>query len=420
MQANETLTTAGDTDSIWLALFGLAIVGVLALYLSSEKVRILAHQYEKMQDTQEEIARQQTMILRVIGERLESSTHGIRRHREVFEEQTQGSIDQDVLQNEMIRFRRDEHLLIDALGDLNDFAQIRSGQLTLQQKTFDVNELLRNLGRQVEPHYFLRRNELVYRFDPVRFGTAVGDAERIEQILRTFLIELGQVAYESTVILGMQSDARREKVVFDLLVPESDGDTQLLDDVFSDVQLDGETHHSSRKLKSYLARELIRLMDGQLHAVKDPAFGLHYRIEVPLAVMTPSEAVRRELGGSTLIVSHNDAVALSVADMLSDGVVSGVEMVVGEGLPPSDLSIYATVIITYTALTEVWSTRLVQAQQERPVQVIILKSGFQRTLPLPESLKDVSILRLPVVYADLAAVMTDEGSHRSDRDRAAS
>ena len=419
VQASNTLAQSSNNDSIWMALFGLAVVGVLALYLASENVKNLTRQYQTMQAKQEEITLQQSVILGVIGERFETSTHGIRRHREVFEEQAQGSLDRDVIENEMVRFRRDEHLLVDALGDLNDFSQVRSGKLALEQKPFDLNDLLWELGQQVESHYFLKRNELVYHFDPELIGSAVGDAGRIEQILCTFLIELGQVTYDSTIILAMQYDAQKEIVTFDLLVPESEGGTQLLDEVFSDVQMEEEVQHGSHKLKSYLARELIRLIGGHLHAVADHAFGLHYQIELPLAMTIPSMDVRLHSGASTLIVAHNDPVALSVSDMLSGRSVPGADVISAEDAPPFELSVYTTVIITYAALTEAWTARLRKAQQEKPLRVVILKSGFQRTLPVPEILKDVRVLKLPILHEELAAAMVHSDLNL-DRDRVAS
>jgi len=419
VQASDIQALSGNIDSIWMALFALAVVGVLALYLSSEKVKNLTRQYQTMQSNQKEIALQQSVILDVIGERLETSTHGIRRHREVFEEQAQGSLDRDVIQNEMVRFRRDEHLLVDALGDLNDFSHVRSGKLALEQKPFDLNDLLWNLGRQVAPHYFLKRNELVYRFDPELIGSAVGDAGRIEQILRTFLIELGQVTYDCTIILAMQSDTQGEFVTFDLLVPESEDGTQLLDEVFSDAQMEEEVQYSGRKLKSYLARELIRLMGGRLHAVADHAFGLHYQIELPLAMTIPSTDVRLHSGASTLIVAHNDPVALSVSDMLSGRSAPGADMISAEDAPPFELSVYTTVIITYAALTEAWIVRLQKAQQEKPLRVVILKSDFQRTLPVPEVLADVRVLKLPILHEELAAAMAHTDLNL-DRDKVAS
>ena len=419
-QAHDALATSDNTHSIWIALFGLSVVGVFALYLSSEQVKRLTRKYEAMQANQEEMSLRQNMILGVIEERLEASTHGIRRHREVFEEQAQGTLDRDVIKKEMVRFRRDEHLLVDALGDLNDFSHVRSGKLVLEHTSFDLKDFLEKLKEEVEPHYFLKRNELVYRFDPELIGSAVGDAGRIEQILRTFLIELGRVTYEATIVLAIQPDPHGETVAFDLLVPESDGETQLLDDVFGDVEITKGVQHNSRKLKSYLARELIRLMGGQLRAVADHAFGLHYRIVLPLETMSPSKDLRLHAGVSTLIIAHNDPVALSVSDMLSGRSTPGADMCVAEDEPLRDLSAYTTVVITYRALTEAWVARLHKAQQEQPLQIVILKSGFHRTLAVPEVLEDVRVLKLPILYEELAAEMAHTDVKFSDRIRVAS
>jgi len=396
-------------DSVWVAMFGLATIGVMALYLSSDKIKALKLQFQGMRAVQDDIELRQNIILGVIGERLETSTHGIRRHREVIEAQTQGTYDQEIMESEMVKFRRDEHLLMDALGDLNDFSQVRSGKLILNHVSFDLADLLWELGREVEPHYFLKRNELVYRFDPELIGTVAGDAKRLEQILRTILIEMGQVTYENTVILSLHPSSRGDAITFDLLVPENNEEgmqLQLLDDMFSESPLIKEAHHSSRKLKSYLARELIRLMGGELTTMTDRDLGIHYRIVLPLDVK-PATLKRPEgLAAATLIVAHNEPTALSVSDMLSGREPLSADILLEDAAIPDDFSRYKSVIITYTALTEAWIEALEAAQARQALRVIVLKSGFQRTLSLPTTLTDLRVLKLPVLSSDLLAELT--------------
>ena len=410
----------GNETTIWIALFALAVVGVFALYFSSAKIKELTRKFSTMQNAQKEIETRQNVLLGVIGERLETSTHGIRRHRELFENQNGESLDWETIRSEMTRFRRDEHLLNDAMQDLQDFSQIRSGQLKLEDLPFGVSEMLKRLSHQVEPHYFLKRNELIYRFDPQRVAQLSGDSRRIEQILSVLLIELGQGVYDSTVVLSMMAGKENETLTFDVLVPQSDEGVQMLEEMFiggTDLEA---TQHSSRKLKSYIARELIRLMGGTITSVLEHEAGIHYRILLPLQV----EAAVSPLSfpsAPLLIVSHNELTALSVGDMFEGGLSrEQIDVYIsGEATLP-DLSQYETVVITYAALQAGWAERLRTFQEEYPLRLIVLKNGFERNLSIPEELAVVQTLRLPLLPEKLAEAMNKDPEEIDGYDEAVS
>jgi len=406
LHAQDSLNSTGTDASIWIALFGLAIVGVFALYLSSEKIKELTRQFATMQAAQKEIETRQNVLLGVIGERLETSTHGIRRHREVFEGQSRESLDWDVINSEMTRFRRDESLLIDAMQDLQDFAKIRSAELELESTQFGITDMLKRLSHQVDPHYFLKRNELVYRLDPEQLAYITGDSRRLEQILSVILIELGQGVYDSTVILSMAASPSRNEMTFDVLVPQSDEGVQMLDALFVEEEDIETAQHSSRRLKSYIARELIRLMGGELRSVLDHEEGIHYRIDLPL----PSEASRTALRSvpdvPLLVVTHNEPAALSVSDMLIGRLSPGqIDVhIAGDGMV-SDLSVYESIVITYAALQQGWTERLRILQKEYPIRLVVLKNGFERNLPISEELKVTQVLRMPLLPEKLAEAL---------------
>ena len=414
----------GSQISIWTALVSLGAIGILLMYLSSIKVKSLTKKFQAMQQAQQSIEWQQSMILDVIGKRIKTSTHGIRRHRELFEQQAEEGIDPDAIRNEMVRFKRDESLLVDALADLNDFALIRSGTLPLEHTTFALKELLGDLSRHVEPHYFLKRNELVYRFDPKKMGSITGDIRRVEQILSTLLIELGRATYDETVTLSMQPSAERTKLVFDVMVSRNDESLGSLDHVFKNELLEEQdvTQYSSRKLKNYLARELIRLMGGDMKVASDSAHGVYFRIELPLVVADTLAQERHRLsaGAPVLVVAHNAAVALAVTDMISWRKIKEEDVVIDQEPSLSSLSKYDTVVITYYSLTEAWIAQLHKEQQERPVRIIILKSGFQRTLSLPALLEDVQTLKLPLLADELHTAIAHPRPSETDTRRTAS
>ncbi len=392
----------GQTDdiTIWIALFGLAVIGIFALYLSSDKVKVLTRQYTEMLTAQREIETRQNILLGVIGDRLENSTVGIRRHREVFEGQSRETLDWDTINNEMTRFRRDESLLLDAMQDLQDFSRIRLEKLQLETVWFDLGEMLKRLSQQMEPHYLLKRNELVYRFDPAAIGYIRGDARRLEQILRTFLVELGQDLYDATVILSIDADVAGERVMFDVSIPQGEGRERVLlmrEDVLVAWSETGDAHHSTRKLKNFIAHELLRLMGGALRPMSQSDEEVHYRITLPWHVKAGEE--RKKVPDAPLvIVSHNRATVRSFKEMLSGSLdPRKIDVVLPGDALPEAWEKYETVVITYAALGEEWIGRLLAQQCQRPLRVILLKNGFERHLPIPEGLGIVQTLRLPLL-----------------------
>jgi acyl-[acyl carrier protein]--UDP-N-acetylglucosamine O-acyltransferase len=77
------LTTNEDLQW-WVALFSLAIVGVLALYYSSANVKALEEKYELIFASHQTIEERHQTVLSLIQRRIELSTRGMVRHRQMF------------------------------------------------------------------------------------------------------------------------------------------------------------------------------------------------------------------------------------------------------------------------------------------------------------------------------------------------
>jgi hypothetical protein len=325
----------------------------------------------------------------------------------VFEGQSSETLDWEAISSEMTRFRRDESLLLDAMQDLQDFSRIRLEKLQLERSTFGINEMLKRLSQKVEPHYLLKHNELVYRFDPTAIKQIHGDARRIEQILGTFLVELGQELYDSTVILSIGADRDEAILTFDVQIPQGDIALQMREDILVEWG-EGASHPSTRKLKNYIAHELIRLIGGTLRSIPNAGEEVHYRIALPLRVEAdPSPEALPD--APLLIVSHSEPTALSVNDMLVGKLPQTqiTRFVLGDETL-HDLAVYETVVITYAALNEAWVHRLHSLQQAYPLRVIVLKNGFERNLPVPDDIDVAQTLRLPLLPDKLLEAMAKD------------
>jgi hypothetical protein len=291
--------TISSEWTVWLALFGLAIVGVLALFFSSSKIKALSEQYAALREAQEEFTLRQNVVLGIIGERLSASTNGMRRHREVFEEQTSSSaMDMTLVRSELARFRRDEKLLNDALHDLTDFAQIRSGSLSLHVEPFDLGLMLAQVEQAILPHYQLHRNRFDCRYDRSSGTMIEGDKDRIEQIVSLISNEMGQGVHDADIRLSVQPVYADGVVRFEWTLAYVHRPSEILQNLFAGKSIITDTEYSNRKLKAYIAQGLIEQMGGRLTYGEDADGRRRYRLDLPLRILLRDASVDTLLAAS--------------------------------------------------------------------------------------------------------------------------
>ena len=110
-----------EEQSLWIALFGLATIGIFALYLSSDQIKNLDKKHDKILKTQDDIQKKQQEILEFMSGKIEASTKGIMRHREILQENSFEEMSPSFFQEEIEKFQESEALLFDATHELIDF-----------------------------------------------------------------------------------------------------------------------------------------------------------------------------------------------------------------------------------------------------------------------------------------------------------
>ncbi len=390
---------SGSDTTIWIAIFGLAIIGIFALYLSSERVKSLSAEYETMSMIQDEIQLRHNVILWVIGDRLQRSTAGFRRHRELFDEQLRGLIDRKVLEEEMVRFRRDENLLLDTIKDLNDFSVIRSKKVEFKSEEFVLYDLLDRLLLHLEPHFILKRNQLVFGYDYNAIGRIKGDLDRIDQILTSLLLEIVQMTYESTVVLSIDMNREKRELIFDIDVPENQIDLEKYGELSANQDHTAD-QYSSRGLKNHIALEMIRLMGGSF-SVLYPQNGTKCRVILPVASISKCKSTLSiDMDIHPLVIAQDENIAKALAKTLAS--LAGkdhIDISTPETVNEINFDAYDHILITYAALEKLES-ELLAVQSKYHSNIAVFKTGFERNYPNPVGLKVYREISLPILLND--------------------
>ncbi len=269
-----------NNNMVWIALFALSVIGILALYVSSGQVETIANKYDDAQMQNRDIKHKHDVAISVVNERLKNSTIGIHRHRELIEELAAENPDLEILQREAKRIKRDESLLEEAAKDLDNFKSIQSGKLFTARKPFNIKRLINSLKEEISPYLRVKSNEFEYEVDLLLDDEIHGDFERIKQILRAIIVEMNQSMFGGKVSLKVLSVPGHKNVIFEITSPDSQADMTSFGEMFDDKEIDG-SQHGIQMLKNYIAKGLIELMGGE-YAVDNQEVGANCRITLPI------------------------------------------------------------------------------------------------------------------------------------------
>jgi len=267
-----------EESSLWISLFALAIISMMSLYLSSEKLKELDKKHKMILKKEKEVEKKQQFILEFMSGKIETSTKGIIQRRESLEKNIFEDMNPSLFKEEIEKFQESEALLLDATQELIDFLKIKSGSLELKNETYKVSNILNETFSMIHDNLKTTKTELIYDVSTKISSLLKGDSKRMEQILSTLLHDAMNGTYESAIILKLS--VKKSKLYIDI----SNKKKVMLEDELNAI-LDNytlkEEYKSQDKLYMYIAHQLILQMKGSLTISSTDNRGTLYHIELP-------------------------------------------------------------------------------------------------------------------------------------------
>jgi len=364
-----------DEQTFWIALFGLALIGIFALFLSSDQIRQINKKHDKMLKVQSEIQQKQQMILEFMSEKIETSTKGIVLHKQVLMQNSFENMTAEFFHEEMERFEESEALLLDATHELIDFLQIKSGNLEIQEETYKLSNMLNETYGFISDAFKKSKTELVYDVDPNVATELKGDSKRIEQVLRTLLTDIFTDVQNSVVSLKVSLvEQDNKKLSFELHNKDKKITQEEIKSLFSSYAL-------KEKLDLYIAYELVNQMGGSLSVQSSKDDGTSYKIELPYQPQKASLLLsKKSKGKKVLVVEKEQKVGHIIANILREHKVD-VEVYNPQRLKSHmpnfyhyDMVLINTTLFSYTLLD-----KLKKVRSEKEFQVIELQNIYDKS-----------------------------------------
>jgi CheY-like chemotaxis protein len=308
---------------LWIALFALALTGVLALFVSSRKMAHLQARHERIRKRHEEIEQRFNDLFHRLGENIYRLSKDIVRFTNNIVEE----VEDRKVEAKLKRVVHTENKILNATTNLLDFLRLKAKKVVIRKDRFDVNSVLEDVVESLvceKERIGKMETELIFDIDKEIPKYVVGDFVHIGEVLSNLLENALRRAAGTEVKLECKvyrPFTGKMELQFKITYFPSE-DSEDLEEYF--IPHYDERLGEYRRLGCFVAHELIGLMGGASTVARNPRLN---QIVVDLTV--PVESAQGEerrkyrldrkeyIRKNVLIVNRNYDASLALKEMFS-------------------------------------------------------------------------------------------------------
>jgi len=295
MDTHSTTSLLGSDDfTTWIAIFGLALIGFFALYLSSEREEVLKKEYKKKEEEHNHIHQIENDIASKVGK----SIH-------------------DIAQD-----KNSNTKLITMTTNLIDFLHIKSKKIKILNRELELSNLLNDVTGILKTNTKNDDFQLFYKINKEIAEKIISDTLNLSKILSNILIY--SVENDSkNLLLNIETNSfstRNDQLLFRINTHLSI-EVNIGDEIFNaNYNSDTQAYES---LSLFVAKELALLLDGDLVARNNDKNELEFLLSIPYK--TPQNIRSKEKQNEVektkkyiYIKDNSDSSALHLQSILQD------------------------------------------------------------------------------------------------------
>jgi len=395
----EAVEVSGDQESyrLWVALFALAVVGVLALFVSSMKMQRLERHHERIRRRHEEIEKRFNELFHHMGENLyrlsRDLVHSTRSlSKEVGDRQVEEKL-QKVVQT--------EKKVMQTTGNLLEFLRIKAHKVVISKESFSIDSMLEEVTESLAktPGLFQSGKEVIYFVDARLPKQIVGDYVHIGEALGNLLQEALLYAAAREVKLSLRA-YRTFSGGMELHgeITYLPGDEDPLDHYFTPEY--DEQKNRYERINRFVARELIELMGGTVEVAGGGGGQVLVRITLP--VEAPQSEERRkyrlrrveDTRKRVLVTQESYEASLAIKEMFAyfRHQVDVMKAERFEQIRPN-LEEYDILVIDEALISVLLTEYLEVLRRNHSLKVVGLRGVFDHEYPIPRQILDARELR---------------------------
>ena len=308
-----------DNLSVWIALFSLAIVGLVILYFSSRQANKLQKLHQEMFEKQLEMERNQNRLLTTMSENI----HNIAKQALEESHKIMNSALPKVENHEAV-LTNVENRLLDVTNDLIDFLRLKSKKIEIVNEKFNINNVLNEISGSVCSQFMGSNSELIFDIDKNIPRRLVGDSLHLGQILSSILeyqMDQANLSEVKLEISMFDTYADKAEIQFKITDTGLGLTTEALEDLF--IPYYNEELGTYVGLGLFVSNELVAMMDGKLAVQSTIGKGSTFTLSLPFNVVESIKKRKYTLPNKSLtekrvfIVDNNYNSALAIKKMFA-------------------------------------------------------------------------------------------------------
>jgi len=259
---------------IWIALFALAFVGIVILFISSKQMMKIQKLHKDMFHKQQDIERNQARFLTDMSENIHGMAQEVLKKSDIEKSHVKPGKTKDT--------SKIEDALLDTTNDLIEFLRLKSKKVEILDEEFNINNVLNEVSGTICSHFNGSEVELIFDINNNVPRVLVGDSLHLGQILHNILENMMEDLTDEELQLKIAMfNTFDEKIELQFqIMDKGPGKSREELDVLFNPQYD-DANGQYTGLGLFVAKELVEMMHGELTVQSDLGKGTAYTLTIP-------------------------------------------------------------------------------------------------------------------------------------------
>ena len=300
-----------EDPTLWTALFGLAIIGILALFLSSDQIKHIKKRHAKMQEKQEKTEKRQNFILSKMGEKIQDAViENLKNETKILETPVKNK-ELVEIKGKIENIKKHDDDLLNTTYEMIDFLKIKSGNIIIHHEPFQLSMLLHKLTNAISGLLQKNNNTFYYNVKTNVTRYLVGDSLRIFQVLHNVLSNSleDEESTNGKIMLTIKVDEKEKELLFNILNENQFLDQDEIDSLFVPSSWE-DLQKTNKDLGFFVTNELVSQMDGEFLIESSMKNGTTYALKLPYIkdpeTRSNKERLREILEGKNVHIIDDD------------------------------------------------------------------------------------------------------------------
>ena len=390
----KNIDTKSDDFTLWIALFGLGAIGLIALFLSSEQLANFKKYIYEKQKKRDKIEQTQNQILSNMSENIQTITQETTATaKKLATENERENIEKD-----LERVVNSEHQLLALTTNLIEFLKIKSKKVELVNEALKLSNLLNDITGTLKANTKDIELELMYDVKSNIPEYIIGDTLNLSKVLNNILLYfVNNNAKEIKITMSKDFAFSKEENLYFTIQSDAKIDIQHEEEIFSSNY--NENTNSYDTLELFVASELSNLMNGELVVKNDKKNHLEFILKIPFKEEKKLKSSKEVTDIKKVLIvdslNSSSAVIKDIFSNLKHKAKTLTKQTFLTSIP--DFSLYDIVLIDEKLFTD----NIVEALKKANPKIISLSSLFKTEKKFKNSeIADIGLSK-PLISSEL-------------------